>query len=539
MGARHLLKDVPWMVPMLVGFSLSLTLLFPAMAIWIARLTTAKDPWYYELAYNAVVLETFRWSILTSLFCFAFFMSATAFTIAPVASKHSIAFFRRTGQALGSLRYILAFFTASFVLLVFYSRSEFSVDVASVDIFDATTSDEKGFIFIKVISSFFNAVGKHILEYRSYFKYIPYILFILSMVLLIEKLCILYLSHSFHKDFYTKRILQNDFILKSFEVLSERFRTGALKKIKPGSMITKEVATIHAENVFKELVSEGNDRLVIGDFLKVLEHPAAVELFKYLDFNKSEDVSLSEFTEAILESYDEKRILIKSLKANESVIHRIDSFFVTSILIFTASLLLPNIDISMLGFLGYIIGSALPLKFAFEHFLNQIVNSAMHFLIAHPYDVGDKVKLGHDIYRVKDMNFWTTTFIGPSGRFSYILNHTLFDTKFGNYRRSDVMEDDIDVLVNPNTTEEQLSLYVNALNDFIKANGRHFDEHAVVKHISICNQDAMSICIGITHKFNFNNDDNYNARKAMIFKNMTNIAKEQNLEFLSVRFATD
>jgi len=160
----------------------------------------------------------------------------------------------------------------------------------------------------------------------------------------------------------------------------------------------------------------------------------------------------------------------------------------------------------------------------------------MHFMVAHPYDVGDKVQLGHQKFRIRDMGFWKTTLINSVGQVSYIPNYTMFGMKFGNFRRSDRMETDLEMVVSIKTSKEDIEMYTAAVNEFIKNNGKYFAEKIVIKKVTIPNSDVIVLCFGITHKFNFNNEDNFNHRCELIFKNMISIAKEQNLKYMALRF---
>ena len=79
-------------------------------------------------------------------------------------------------------------------------------------------------------------------------------------------------------------------------------------------------------------------------------------------------------------------------------------------------------------------------------------------------------------------------------------------------------------------------MFTEAMNEFIKENGKYFDDEIVIKEVIVPNSDVINIVFGIMHKFNFNNDDNYHFRCELIFKNMARIAKEQNLKYFTLRF---
>lgn len=537
-GARRLLHNSPWMSSMGFGFIISAFIIMPALSIWFIYLREEKDFWYVVLSRQPAYMESFRWSVIGSLFSFAYFMSLTIFSLAPIATKYfKTKFLKRSGQLVGTIRYNLAIFVAAVFTLAFYLNSDFDKPV------DKAIAEAAGIIvetpgdnLTKSLYNYKSAIVNAIMARSHYFQYIPFVVVLLSTALLVEKLLILYISHTFHKSFYTKRIKRNNLVLSSFETFSIRYKPEGCRPIKPGAVLKSELINAYTEAVFEGLLKEGRETLIIEDFLDEIDHPVATEFFKFLDFNQSGDISLSEFKEAMHEAYEEKRMLLKSIKANEKVIDHIDNFFITCIVLFKITCLLPKMKISLLAFLGYIGGSALLLRSTLNHFLQQLFGAVMHFLVAHPYDVGDKIRMDHKNYRIKDMGFWKTTLITSDGKVSYVPNHTLFGVHFGNFRRSDRMETNIAMVVSLDTSKDDIKMYMAAINEFIKDNGRYFDEDVVIKEIEVANSEALYIVFGIMHKFNFNNDDNFHFRCELIFQNMTRIAKEQNLKYYCLRF---
>ena len=541
-GARKLLKDTPWMSAMGFGLVITAILLSPAVSIWFVELYVPDKlgpnyhkKWFENLSPKPATLEAFRWSIIAALFSFFFTIALTASTLAPIATKSSKnEYMKKFGQIVGTLRYNVSFFLAS----VFTTACYLNTAITAVDktVFDEKLKD----LLVKAetgpLTSVTEVVTAALMKQQSKFKFIPYALIFLSTVLLIEKFVILYISLNFHKSFYTKRIKRNNLVLSCFETLSQQYHPPDLKPVKSGYVLKPEAISIYVKAIFYGLLKSGRSTLILDDFLEEIDHPIATELFAFLDFNKSGDIALTEFEEAIQEAYDEKKTLLKAIKANEKVIDRIDNFFVTVILLYKLTCFLPKIKLSLFDFIKYLGSSALVLRYLFDHFLEQLFASVMHFLVTHPYDVGDKILLHEKIYRIKDMGFWKTTLISPDGQVSYVPNHTLLSQAFGNYRRSDRMENNLLMSLNIKTSKEDIEMFVAAFNEFIKDNGRYLDGELVIKEVHIANCDSLYLILGVTHKFNFNNDDSYHFRCELIFKNMIRIAKEQNLRYYTLRF---
>lgn len=541
-GARRLLRNSPWMQQMAYGFLISSLLIIPYLSVWYVEIYHKPGTWIEILSETPHYFETFRWSIMFSLLSFAFYMTLTAFTLAPIATKYfKSVHLRRFGQLVGTLRYNLAYFASSLISLSIYLNSGINAEI-DWDIYANHVSKVKNTPVTSsdVVTGAFDAyrytIVRMIMKYQEHFKYIPYLLVVLATILLIQKIIILYISHNFHKSFYTKRIKRNNLVLSCFETLSISHTPENHKAIKPGAILKTELIACYASAIFKGLLKEGRDSLVLEDFMEEIDHPIATQLFAFLDFNRSGDISSVELEEAMLEAYEEKRMLLKAIKANERVLDRIETFFITLIIVFKLTLIVSKVNISIFTFLGYVAGSALLLRSTLDHLLEQFFGSLMHFLVAHPYDVGDKIQMKNKNYRIKDMGFWKTTLITSDGQVSYVPNYTLFGVKFGNYRRSDRMETNIMMAMNVGTSQEDIKMYTAAVNEFIKENGRYLDEHIVIKEVSVVNADIMAIVFGVTHKFNFNNDDNFHYRCELIFKNMARIAQEQNLKYVALRF---
>ena len=543
-GARKLLKDTPWMTSMGFGLVMSTLLLCPAVSIWFHDLYVENkeknrpiQPWYVILSSKPATLEAFRWSILSALFAFAFSMALTASTLAPIATKYSkTPSMKNFGQIVGTLRLNISFFVAALVMAACYLNT--SITEVDKNVFVKALHDlwKNPNNMKDPVITYFEAIGTIIMKQQPNFKNIPFILILLSAILLTEKIGILFISLNFHKSFYTKRIRRNNLVLSCFETLSQSYFPPNLKPIKSGSVLKSEAINIYVKTIFDGLLKPGRSALILEDFLEEIDHPIATELFNFLDFNKSDDISLTEFEEAMQEAYDEKKTLLKAIKANEKVIDRIDKFFVSAILLYKLSCFIPKVQLSLFDFIKYIGSSALVLRYLFDHFLEQLFSSVMHFLVTHPYDVGDKILLDEKVYRIKDMGFWKTTLISLDGQVSYLPNHTLLSKAFGNYRRSDRMETNLVMSLGIATSKEDIEMYVAAMNDFIKENGRYLDGHIVIKEVSVPNCDCMVLVFGVNHKFNFNNDDSLHFRCELIFKNMIRIAKEQNLKYYTLRF---
>ncbi len=503
--------------------------------------------WYEKLKDHIKLAETFRWSILSSFYVFIFFNAMAFFSTFPVAFKHSGETLRTSGQVAGGLRFPLAFWiSATFTLLFFYGwklNYEFSDEMLKIAKAAATVDSTSSHIKFRIVSLFIDMVFgiftlfiDLIISHRNYLLSIPTILFTFSSMLLVQQSLMLYTSYTFHQNFYTKRILENNLVLSAIEALNLKFPVEGSKPAKAGSVLKDEVSDKIADAIFHALCQPGRLSVVMDDLLPYLEHPTAVAFFDFLDSNRSGDLTLEEFQESFRAAYETKRNLNKSIKANEEVLDKIDNFFITLLVIVKLAMISEKFSGSILGFLALFGSALLTVKTSFSDVFSVFANSMTHFLLTHPYDIGDKIKMDKKIFRVKNMNLWMTTLAEPGGRIVYATNSSMADTIFGNYRRSDRQDEILCILMPVSVSKELLEAYIKELDIFVTTHHRYFADRVVLKNCNVCNCDAMCVEIAFRHQGNFNNDDQYNFRRRMMFNQMRLAAKDLGIKVFSMRF---
>lgn len=537
LDGHRLLHRTPWAFYMSLGFISTGLFMLPALYLWYFDVRK-KGAWYEVLQTSPLKMEAFRWSILSSLFVFVFSVSMVACMLAPIGTKYGSPQWRSVGAAVGGLRIPLAFFIASTAMLLLYVTCNFDVEL-SVESLLSGPAEPSSFLdrmFVAPIMTILSALGGHVLAYKEQLRHVPVTAVIFSSVVLLEKLLLLNISAAFHRNFYTKRILNNNLVLSCVELLTRRFPAKREKPVQAGALLTETQIEKYSESIFAGMCEEGHTSLALEDFMAVMEHPDALRFMDYLDANQSGDVTLEELKEALKEAYDEKCNLLRSLKANESVISKIDAFLLTVSLLVLAAFCLPNMQGSILGFVAFVGGSAWALNFAFKHIIDQVFNSIIFVLLTHPYDVGDKIHYAGKNYRVAELGFWMTTLSLPSGRIVYVPNHKLVQDVFGNYRRSDPQDDTVVLSMSPTVSKDQIEKLMGAVNAFIRSRHRIFSGPSLIKLVTIDNRDVMHVGISLKHQFNFNNDDLYNQRREVFSRAVQDIAREQDLALLSTRF---
>ena len=543
---RKLFKKTPWAMYMTIGFILTLILVIPGTLIYSMemRKEVGKAFWHQRIGDNVSLGEAFRWSILSSFYVFFFFMFTAFFSTFPVAFKHSGEYLRTSGQVVGGLRFPLSFWLSATLTLLFFFNWQLnhgfetlpeSVASSSISSLDQYVGRFPALLF-ETILGIFNLFVDLILSHRMLLLNIPTVLFTFSSMLLIEQSLMLYTSHAFHKNFYTKRIKENNLVLSAIEALNRKFPVEGSKPVKAGSVLEDEVSDKVAETIFRSLCKTGANSVVMDDLLVYLEHPTAVAVFDFLDSNQSGDLTLEEFKEAFRDAYETKRNLNKSIKANEEVLDKIDNFFITLLVGFKVVVVSEKLSGSVLGFLALFGSFLFAVKASFSDVFGVFTDSMTHFLLTHPYDIGDKVKIDHQIYRVKNINLWMTTLAEPSGRIVYATNSSMSDAMFGNYRRSDRQDEILSIVMNINVSKELLEQFISELDTYVKTHHRFFADRVVFKDCQVCNCDAMSVDLAFRHQGNFNNDEPYNLRRRMMFNQMRTVAKNLGIQVYSMRF---
>lgn len=545
-------KKTPWAFYMTIGFTLTLFLAVPALLIFAIEMRHESGNVWYERIKSVRLAEAFRWSILSSFYVFFFFMFTAFFSTFPVAFKHSGETLRTSGQVTGGLRFPLAFWLSATLTLLFFfgwelnheyklssAESMSSLTTQATDTAHTVLGPGIVSLFLDTVFGIFSLLIDMVISHRNVLLIIPIPLFTFSSMLLVQKSLLMYTSYVFHRNFYTKRILENNLVLSAIESLNRRFPVPGSRPMKAGSVPDNDASDRIAEAIFVALCKPGRESVVLDDLLVHLEHPVAAAVFDFLDSNQSGDLTLEEFKESFRDAYETKLNLNKTIKANEEVLDKIDSFFVTILVIVKISIVSNKFAGSILGFIALFGSLLLALKAAFSNFFGVFTDSMTHFLLTHPYDIGDKIRIHDKTFRVKNMNLWMTTLAEMSGRVVYVTNSSISDAVFGNFRRSDRQDETVSIVMDINVSKELLEAYIKELDVFVKSRRRCFADRIVIKGCAIGNCDAMIVDLAFRHQGNFNYDEPYMHRRSLMFNQMRKVAKEMGIRIFSMRFKED
>jgi small-conductance mechanosensitive channel len=162
------------------------------------------------------------------------------------------------------------------------------------------------------------------------------------------------------------------------------------------------------------------DDLYADDFFPHFKNPEdAKAAFLLIDRDGNGDISRQEMKDFVLETYNNRQHLEKSMRSSSQAIGKLDSIFKTiaGIIILFISSSVWKIDTTK--FLTSLISIWAGLIFAFGGVLKNMVEACIFLFITHPYDVGDRVEIDGIAYFVVEFGITTTILKKWDGREIY------------------------------------------------------------------------------------------------------------------------
>ncbi|ORD98634.1 MSL10 [Hepatospora eriocheir] len=355
------------------------------------------------------------------------------------------------------------------------------------------------FIFIDSMKSF-NLIMKRCIEIAILFTVI-----LMFFSLLIKKLKLLFIKKSLtNKMKYvenTEKILKriqsfnksstlithsNDSIVnisrlessKSFDLINESEEGMLLKK--PTLNNINEAINL-AKDVFKKL-STNNIDINFESFSKIFEDKQeALVAFDYFDYSNDQLVHKKEFRDTIINFYQERLILTKSLKSVKSFCNVIVRLIYVIILFISFLLSLIILKVSITKFLSVLASSGFVIHIFGANMIDKIVKSIL-LLISHPYDIGDEVIVSNEELKVFKMGLLSTSFINIEGHILKFNNSDLLNNKIFNMTKAPEKILIFNFSLPSEIPNSKLIQLKNKIYDFLKEN--FFDYHDTFKIVN-------------------------------------------------------
>ncbi|KAI9030463.1 Mechanosensitive ion channel-domain-containing protein [Hyaloraphidium curvatum] len=189
--------------------------------------------------------------------------------------------------------------------------------------------------------------------------------------------------------------------------------------------------------------------------------------FALFDLNGDSLVSRQEMKDAVVEIYQDKVALDKSLQNAWQALQKLDAL-VNTILLFVSVLFYLSVWLDVSVWIAAMASFWAGAMFAFQTPIKNLIESIIFLFITHPFDIGDRVTFGNTSYFVKEMSLMSTCLTHTDGREVYIANPVLSPLFIYNIKRSGYQVETIRMRVDITTTGEKLTKLQTELNTAIK-----------------------------------------------------------------------
>lgn len=245
--------------------------------------------------------------------------------------------------------------------------------------------------------------------------------------------------------------------------------------------------------------------LVLSDFQAAYATVAeAKEAFSVFDNDGNGDISQSEIKNAILETYKERRFLMKAISDTNHAVGQLDLIFLilAFVLIMFEAFAIFNVDVSKTLTTFYTLGIAF--AFIFKESAQNVFDSIIFIFVTHAMDTGDRIMLGDAVMVVTKMSLLSSEFTLADGTDMYVANSVLAAMMIVNLRRSGYQWENFTIQVDMKTTLEQLDAVEQDLCHWLATEPeRLFEPSTALVPQSINYMRYIEISVGMTHRANW------------------------------------
>ncbi|KDE09863.1 hypothetical protein MVLG_00261 [Microbotryum lychnidis-dioicae p1A1 Lamole] len=394
-------------------------------------------------------------------------------------------------------------------------------------------------------------------------------IFIVSIILLIEKLLIQIIAHSFHKKSYEDRILEQKFQISALVALYLNTRDlgrsdtldGAfsgsgrprnrrqhsdptllvkhalrgVKKVaqtattvigtvaseiageqvlKPTSAQSMVLSSLGSANKSKQLgrriylsfCPPYRDSLLIEDVSRCFQNREQAErAFSIFDRDGNGDATRDEIEMAVLDIHRERLSLSRSMRDIDSAVGRLDSIVMSLWYVVSILILAGLLNASFNTMIASAGTLVLGLSWLIGTTAQEILASIILLFVKHPYDVGDRVDIDGVPYVVLEMHLLSTVFRNTNGTVTQA-PHSLINTKFIlNIRRSGAISEPFVWDVAFETPFEKIEQLRARMLAFVEAERRDFLPKVDIMIKDFEEQGKLTLTTDINYRGNWQN----------------------------------
>ncbi|SCZ95272.1 BZ3500_MvSof-1268-A1-R1_Chr11-2g03397 [Microbotryum saponariae] len=394
-------------------------------------------------------------------------------------------------------------------------------------------------------------------------------IFIVSIILLIEKLLIQIIAHSFHKKSYEDRILEQKFQISALVALylntrdlgrSDTLDGGfsgsgrprnrrqhsdptllvkhalrGVKKVaqtattvigtvaseiageqvlKPTSAQSMVLSSLGSANKSKQLARRiyysfcpsYRDSLLIEDVSRCFQNREQAErAFSIFDRDGNGDATRDEIEMAVLDIHRERLSLSRSMRDIDSAVGRLDSIVMSLWYVVSILILAGLLNASFNTMIASAGTLVLGLSWLIGTTAQEILASIILLFVKHPYDVGDRVDIDGVPYVVLEMHLLSTVFRNTNGTVTQA-PHSLINTKFIlNIRRSGAISEPFVWDVAFETPFEKIEQLRARMLAFVEAERRDFLPKVDIMIKDFEEQGKLTLTTDINYRGNWQN----------------------------------
>lgn len=368
-------------------------------------------------------------------------------------------------------------------------------------------------------------------------------LVILFAVLLIQKVFSTMLYIRFHMSHYRDKMENNDFLVNIFEVLKKKYRRSKKHSsvaIAPSPMTTahgsigaiptsvsdmksmknhifstaneKLRAQEYARGVYEMLTeSKRGEYLVQDDFSGYISTADASKFFPLLTLDHSKNLTLPEFEMAIVNIYQEKENLLKSVVDHTNILDEVDTILRIVFLSIWVILTLEQLMILLVAI-------ALILKWLFEPTLKVVLQSTIFVIWTHTFDVGDCISVDGNRFCVSQIHLMVTVLQNLQGATMYFNNSTLSQKQIVNIRRSCNQKETLVFYIHTRNDPAQVEAVREGMAQFLLRNPRDYEPKLTFFGYNVYHEGKMEIRIQAVFRGNFQDLELYRKRRTALMQ---------------------
>ena len=237
--------------------------------------------------------------------------------------------------------------------------------------------------------------------------------------------------------------------------------------------------------LFDAICPTGSEVISANDLRGYLPEADVEKYFEMLDPEAHGDLRRSEFSLAVRHFFEERDALSRTVTDQTRIINKVDRLLLVFFVFIWIIAAMIVFNVSATTALATIGSAGVAFTFVFSSAARTAFESIVFVIFTHPFDVGDKVLIKNEIYIVKELGLWSSTFYGPGRRITYITNSVLRTQMIVNVRRSPLQNEVISIKIHPLTSSDHLQALEKRLNEFIKANTRDYVPPIMLKVIPL------------------------------------------------------